>query len=107
MRPFIEINPEDTGRADRFRNVHGLVWIPLNDIDFLVMQLADNGLDAHALDADARAHGIDPLLHGSHSHFGPLTRFAGDRADLHHPMINFWNFVFQQPAQEILGAPVT
>src|SRR6185503_13987036 len=57
-------DPADLGRRQRLLHEHDRVLVPLDDVDLLAAQLADDRLHAGALHADAGAHGIDVLLPG-------------------------------------------
>ena len=65
------------------------------------MQFLDDGLDAHALDAHARADRVHARLGGRDGHLGALAGFAGDGADLDNAVIDLRDFVLEQAAQEI------
>ncbi len=95
-----KVNPQDARRAERLGDVYPRVGVPLNDIDFFILQFAHDGLNAHAANANARADGVNAGTQGVDGYFGALAGFAGDRADFDLPVVNLWHFVLQQAHQE-------
>src|SRR5690606_28835598 len=102
---FRKIHAAHTRRTDCFRNINNGIRIPLDDIDLFVMQFLDDRLDAHTLDAHACTNRIDTRLRGHDRYLGTCTRFARDRADLHHTVVNLRHFVLEQTTQEIAVRP--
>ena len=52
----------NTRRTERFGNKGLLIGVPLNDVDFFVIEFADNALDAHAAHANASPDRINTRL---------------------------------------------
>ncbi len=96
-----KVDTTHTGRADGLGNINNGILIPLDDIDLLVVQFLDDGLDANTLDPHAGTHRVHACLGGHHSDLGAGTRLAGDRPDLDHTMVDLRNFVLEQAAQEV------
>ena len=72
------------------------VLVPLNDVDLLAAQLADDGLDARALHADAGADRIDIALARSYGDLGAFAGFARDAPDLNGAVVDFRNFGLEE-----------
>src|SRR5262249_58725946 len=70
-------------RAERVGHEGDRILRPFDDVDLLAAQLADDGLDAGALHADAGADRIDVALARVDRDLGAVAGFA-DRAADHH-----------------------
>ncbi len=92
----VQVNPNNPGRADRFTDVNSCVLVPFNYINFFIVQFTDDCLDANSTLPDTSSYGVDPLLGSRDGHFGALSGFAGNRADLDNAVVNFRNFVLEQ-----------
>ena len=101
IRPLGEKHPIDACRADGLGNINYRIGIPLDNVDFLVVQFLDDGLNTDAFDAHTSAHGVNAGLGSHNGHFGALSRLAGNGADLDDAMIDLRNFILQQTAQEV------
>src|SRR5438552_8948434 len=75
-------DPADLGRRQRLLHEDDRVVVPLDDVDLLAAQLADDRLHAGALHAHAGAHGVHVLLAGDDGHLGPLPRLPDAAPDL-------------------------
>ena len=76
VRAVDDRHTADLGRADGIgRESHDVV-VPLNDVDLLAAQFADDRLHARALHADAGADRIDVLFARRHGDLGSLSGFA-------------------------------
>jgi len=101
----VQIYTCNPGWANGFADVNLGVRIPLDDVNLFVVQFAYDCLDADTPLAHTSANRVNTLLCGRNSHLGALTRLAGDRTDLNDAVVNFGNFVLEQPAQEVaMGA---
>ena len=98
---FGQVDAADARRADGFGNINNGILIPLDDVDLLVVQFLDDGLNADTLDAHAGADRVHACLGGHDSHLGARTRLTGNGADLDDAMIDLGDFVLQQAAQEV------
>src|SRR5260370_22246032 len=74
-----------------------------DDVDLLAAQLADDGLHAHALHADAGANTIDIAVPALHRDFGALSGFPGAVLDGNRAVVNFGNLLFEQPHDQLGG----
>src|SRR4051794_25118099 len=94
MRLFIarDGNARDLGRSQRVLRVDDDVFIERDDVDLLAAQLADDGLHARALHADACADRIDVALARHDRDLGALTRLADGAADDDSAVVNFRHF---------------
>jgi len=72
------------------------VWIPPNDIHFLVVQFPNDILDALPSQTDTSAHGIDFLVSRPDRQLCAKTRFPGDSLDFDRPIIDFRYFQLEQ-----------
>ncbi len=70
----------DLGGLQSLFGEGGDLFGELDDVDLFAAQLADDGLDAHALHADAGTDGVDILVAGLDGDLGALAGFAGDGA---------------------------
>src|SRR5262245_35280873 len=82
----------DLGGADRIRRKGDDVVIPLNDVDLLSTQFANDGLYPRPLHANAGAHGVDVLLSRGYGDLRPFAGFARSAFDLNGTVINFRHF---------------
>ena len=73
----------------------------MDDIDFFAGHFADDDFDAGAFDTDAGADRIDLRVRGGHGDFRAITRFTGDRLDLHEAFGYFGNLPLEQPEHEL------
>ena len=77
----------------------------MDDVDLLVVQFLDDGLDADALDAHAGSHRIHAGLGCHDRHLGARARLAGNGAHFDDAMIDLGDLVLQEAPQEIaMGA---
>src|SRR5260370_22334927 len=74
-----------------------------DDVDLLAAQLANDRLHAHALQADAGANTIDIAVAALHRDFGALAGFPGAVLDGNRTVVNFGNFLFEQPHDQLGG----
>src|SRR5574341_369651 len=87
------------GWAEGLRDKDRLIRAPLDDIDFLAVELLDNALNTHTAHADARANRVRTLLNGRHCHLRSCARLAGDALNLNRAIVDLGHFIFEQPAQ--------
>ena len=90
----------DLGGLKGFLGEGGDLFGVLDDVDLLAAELADDGLDAHALHADAGADGVDVLVAGHDGDLGALTSFAGDGADADCTVVDLGNFGLEEILDE-------
>src|SRR5690242_4647011 len=98
---FRKINATYSRRANRFGNINNGVLIPLNNVNFFVVQFLDNRLNTDALDSYTCANRINTRLGSHDGNFGAGTRLACNCTDLNDTMINFRDLVLKQASQEI------
>ena len=72
----------------------------LDDVDLLAAQLADDGLDAHALHADAGADRVDVLVAGHDGDLGALAGLAGDGANGDGAVVDLGDFALEEVLDE-------
>ncbi len=94
-------NPADLGRAQRMRRENHRIIRILDDIDFLATQLADNGLHTHALHAHASAHAVHIPVPALYCNLGPLAGFPGTAFDHNGAVVDFGNFLLEQPHHQL------
>src|SRR5262249_23751420 len=87
-------------RAERVGDEGDRILRPLDDVDFLAAELADDRLHAGPLHADARADRIDVALARVHRDLGAIARLAHRAADHHRAVVNLRYFLFEQLDQE-------
>ena len=75
---FAQVDAGDPGRVEGAGDHQLGVRGPLDDVDVLVAQLADDAHDAGTLHADAGADRVDAVVIGLHGHLGALARDADD-----------------------------
>ena len=81
------------------------VRLPLDDVDLFAVQFLDDGADAAAAHADARADGIHLGIAGTDRHLRADAGLAGDRDDLDHAVVDLRGLLGEQGAHErFIGA---
>ncbi len=75
----------------------------LDDVDLFAAQFADDGLDAHALHADAGADGVDVLVAAHDGDLGALAGLAGDGADGHGAVVDLGDLGLEEVLDEGRG----
>ena len=90
----------DLGRAERVHHELHRILRPLDDVDLLAAQLADDRLDARALHADAGADRIDVALARVDGHLGAVAGFAHRAADHDRAVVDFRHFLLEQLDQQ-------
>ena len=86
----------DLGGLQRLFCEGGDLFGELDDVDLLAAQLADDGLDAHALHADAGADGVDILVAGHDGDLGAFAGLAGDGADADGAVVDLGDFGLEE-----------
>src|SRR5262249_35065391 len=81
------------------------VLIPLDDVDFLTLQLADNCLHALPAHADAGADRIDRRIPGNDRDLRARARIAGHRLDLHDAVVDFRHLLREQLRHRLPARP--
>ena len=76
------------------------IAVPGNDVDLLAFELAGDGLNAGALEADAGAHRIHVAVLGKDRHLGALARFADTYPDDHGAVVDLRDLHLQELPQE-------
>ena len=93
------------GRAERVGDERDRILRPLDDVDLLAAQLADDRLHARALHADARADRIDVALAREHRDLRAVAGLAHGAADHHGAVVDFRHFLLEQlDEQRRIGA---
>ena len=85
----------------------GDLFRELDDVDLFAAKLADDGLHAHALHADAGADRVDILVAGHDGDLGALTGFAGDGADGDGAVVDLRDFALEEVLDEAGAARET
>src|SRR5580700_4789450 len=78
---------------------------PVDHVDVLVLQLADDAMDAAAFHAHAGAYRVDPVVVGFHGNFGAFAGFADDLLDHDEAVEDLRDFDFQEFGQEQRAGP--
>src|SRR6185437_1825183 len=91
-----ELHTGDLGGAEGLLREGDRFLAVRNNVYFFAAQLANDGLDAHALHADAGADRVHVLIAAFDRDFGALSRFAGDGTDLDGAIVNFGHFHFKK-----------
>src|SRR4051794_22376166 len=102
MRLFIARhgNARDLGRSQRVLRVDDDVFVERDDVDLLAAQLADDGLHARALHADASADRIDVALARHDRDLGALARLADGAANDDGAVVNLRHFHLEELDEE-------
>src|SRR5690606_10406380 len=77
-----------------------LVVGPRDHVDVLVRELADDGVDARALDADAGADGVHAVVVAHHGHLRAVAGLALDALDLDDAVVDLRHLALEQPLDE-------
>jgi len=91
----VQVYTRNPGRAEGFADIDSRVRIPLDDVDFFVMQLTHDCLDTDTPLPDTSANRVNALLSSRNCYFGTLTRLTGNRTDLDNAMVDLRNFILQ------------
>ena len=89
-------NGDDFCGRERLCDKFQRVFAPLDDVHFFAAQLRDDGVDARALVAHARADGVHLRVKARDRHFRALPRLAGDLLDDDHARLDLGHFLFKQ-----------
>ena len=98
---LVDFDRLDLRRLERLRNERVNVVAPADDIDLLVVQLADDVLDACPAQTNACAHRIDLLVGAVDSHLGPVASLTGEGANLDSPVGDFADLGLEETTDEI------
>src|SRR4029077_15727195 len=91
-----DLHASDFRGAQRFLRERDGLFAIRNDVDFFAAQFADDGLNTHALHADAGTDGINILIAAEHGNFCAFAGLASGGANLHRTVVNLGNFHFKQ-----------
>src|ERR1700693_1877747 len=75
-----------------------------DDVDLLAAQLADNGLNSHALHADTSAHAVDIPVTADDGDLGAFPGFASTTFDHPRVVVDFWYFLLEQAGHQLRGS---
>src|ERR1019366_7036832 len=89
-------HPADLGGAEGVGGKLHRVLGKFDDVDFFAAQFADDGLHAHTLHADARAHAVHIAVAAGDGDLGALAGLAGTAADGHRAIVNLRHFLFKE-----------
>ena len=87
------------GAGDEQRRVGG----PVDDVDVLVAQLADDAVNTSTLHADAGTDGVDTVIVTLNGNLSALTGFADNLLDRDKAVVNLGHLGFEQALQEDFG----
>ena len=96
---------EHLGRGERARHEDHRVLAPGHDVDLLAPQLPDDGLDAGALDPNARADRVDLVVVADHGDLGAGAGLARDSLDLDDLLRHLRHLGLEEAAQEFRMRP--
>src|SRR2546423_7776631 len=88
-------------RFERLENELLRVGAPPDNVDFLVVQFADDIFHPRAAHTDTGADRIDLFVRAGDRDLGPVTRFAGDPANLDGSVVNLADFELKEAPDEI------
>ena len=92
------------GESALVTNVHR-IFRPLDDVDLLAAQLADDGLHARAAHADAGADRVDVALAREDGDLGAVAGLADRAADHHGAVVDLRHFLLEElDEQRRIGA---
>ena len=100
---FGEVGDGDAGDLGGLQGLLGEggdLFGELDDVDLFAAQLADDGLDAHALHADAGADRVDVLVAGHDGDLGALAGLARDGADGDGAVVDLGDFGLEEDLHE-------
>src|SRR5690606_5149517 len=102
---LVEDDLGDFRRGERVDDEGRHVVRPGDDVDFLALQFADDGLDARSAHAHAGADRVDGAVAGNDRDLGAGAGVARDGLDLDHAVVDFRHFLPEELGQEIgMGA---
>ncbi len=90
----------DLGGLEGLFREGGDLFGELDDVDLFAAQFANDGLDAHALHADAGADGVDVLVAGHDGDLGALAGLAGDGPDGDGAVVDLGDFGLEEILDE-------
>src|SRR4029077_17483568 len=93
---FVHLETLQFGRRQRVIDEILDVGIPANDVHLLVVQLANDVLDALTAQADAGADGVDLLIAGPDGQLGAEAGFARNAFDLDGVVADLGDFELEQ-----------
>ena len=100
---FAHVDAGDLGRVEGALDQQLGIGRPLEHVDVLIAQLADDADDAGPLDTDAGADRIDAVVVGFDGHLGTFTRDADDFLDGDQSVIDFRDLLLEELDQEFVG----
>ena len=99
---IIEDHAGDFGGAKGAGDEEHRVGSPIDDVDILVAQFADDAVDTGAFHADAGADGIDTVVVRLNGDLGALTRFTDDLLNGDQAVEDLGDLGFEQTLQKHL-----
>ncbi len=93
-------DPADIGRREGLLDELDGVFAPLDDVDLLSTELADDGLNPGPLHSDARTHRVHVTLAGDDGHLGSLPRLTHATPDLHRAVVDLRHLHLEQLDEE-------
>src|SRR5262249_25673954 len=90
----------DLGRRERELREALRIGRPWDDVDALAIQLVDDRLHARALQADARAHGIDGIVAREDRDLRPASDLTRRRANLDDVLLNLRDLELEKRLHE-------
>ena len=100
---LVEDDGRNLGGVQRTLNHQLRVGREVDDVDVLVAQLLDDGIDARTLHADACTDGVDAVVVGFDRDLGPLAGDADDFLDGDQTVGNLGNLLLEQTFEELAG----
>src|ERR1041385_2331551 len=93
---FVDLKSFQLCGGQSVRDERPNVGVPANNVNFFVVELANDVLDPLPAQPHTGAYGIDLLVPRPNGQLGPETRFAGDPFDLDRAVIDFGHFKLKQ-----------
>ena len=101
LRFLVEHDLGHLGRRERVDDERRRIGRPLNDVDLLALELADDRLHAGAAHADAGADGIDAAVVGMNGDLGAAAGVAGHGVDLDDAVVDLRHFLGEELGHEV------
>src|SRR5712692_10626225 len=86
-------------RAKRSCDEYGGIITVIDNIDVLVIQFTNNGMDTNTLHSHTGSYGVDTVVMRFDRNFRPLPGFTRNGFNFDNPVKNFGDFYFKQFCQ--------
>jgi hypothetical protein len=100
LGPRIAEHARDLRRRERELGEPLRIRRPWDDVDSLAVQFVHHGLNARALEADARADRVDRIIAREDGDLGSAAHFAGGRTNLDDVLLDLGHLELEQRLHE-------